>query len=63
MGAYNSGFAAASPIVRERAEEFSGAYVEPVGRIEKPSHQARSVKRAATLWETTERILKEEGVC
>lgn len=41
VGAYNSVFAAASPVVRRERERFGGGYVVPVGRV---------VSRGGGLW-------------
>ncbi|KDQ54409.1 hypothetical protein JAAARDRAFT_135807 [Jaapia argillacea MUCL 33604] len=61
-GAYNSVFAAVSPVVRSKSTEFKGAYLMPVGKISKPSRLAQSDELAKELWDTTERVLKDLGV-
>ncbi|KDQ54348.1 hypothetical protein JAAARDRAFT_182313 [Jaapia argillacea MUCL 33604] len=61
-GAYNSVFAAVSPVVRSKPAEFRGAYLMPVGKISKPSKLAQSDELAKELWDTTERVLKDLGV-
>ena len=42
-GAYNSCFAAASPLVRKSADEYKGAYLIPVGKIVEPAANAKDV--------------------
>ncbi|KDQ54353.1 hypothetical protein JAAARDRAFT_209454 [Jaapia argillacea MUCL 33604] len=61
-GAYNSVFAAVSPVVRSKPAEFRGAYLMPVGKISNPSKLAQSDELAKELWDTTERVLKHLGV-
>ncbi|KAF8880457.1 hypothetical protein CPB84DRAFT_1687570 [Gymnopilus junonius] len=53
-GAYNTCFAAASPIVRESADEFKGAYLVPVGKKVDTSPIAQKVDVQDDLWKTTE---------
>lgn len=60
-GAYTSCFAAGSPIVREQAEKYNGSYLEPSGRITKPSDTALKVELQDELWSTTEKYLEEQG--
>ena len=55
-------FAAASPEVRKRAEEFKGAYLMPVGKITKPSADAQNPQLARDLWETSEKQLAALGL-
>jgi hypothetical protein len=59
VGAYNSTFAAASPIVKEKPELYKGAYLVPVGKIAKPSPQALNEELATELRASTERILRD----
>ncbi|KZP08213.1 NAD-binding protein [Athelia psychrophila] len=59
---YNSAFAAASPDVRARAAEFKGAYIVPVGKIAKPSADARKPQLALDLWETSEKQIDALGL-
>ncbi|KZP08214.1 NAD(P)-binding protein [Athelia psychrophila] len=54
---YNSAFAAASPDVRKRAAEYKGAYLMPVGKITKPSVDARNPQLALDLWAISEKQL------
>lgn len=58
VGAYNSCFAAASPLVRQHPEKYKGAYLFPVGVFTEPGENAKRGDLALDLWETTERILK-----
>ncbi|RDB30491.1 hypothetical protein Hypma_007324 [Hypsizygus marmoreus] len=62
VGAYTSCFAAASPKVRDNPDKYKGAFVEPVGIITEPSDIAKREDLALELWETTERVLKDEGI-
>ncbi|KZP08215.1 NAD(P)-binding protein [Athelia psychrophila] len=59
---YNSAFVAASPDVRARAAEFKGAYIVPIGKIAKPSADARKPQLALELWETSEKQLAAIGL-
>ena len=59
QGAYNSCFAAASPLVRKSADKYKGAYLMPVGKIVEPAANAKDVEMQNSLWETTENYLKE----
>lgn len=61
-GAYNSCFAAASPVVRESEDKFKGAYLLPVGKISSPALVALNEDVQNDLWETTERYLKENAL-
>jgi hypothetical protein len=57
-GAYNSVIAAASPVVRQHAKIYKGAYIEgDYGKVVKPSKNARDLDIAAELWKTTEELL------
>uniref|UniRef100_A0A8H7XNA4 NAD(P)-binding protein n=1 Tax=Psilocybe cubensis TaxID=181762 RepID=A0A8H7XNA4_PSICU len=58
-GAYNSALAAASPIVRQCADKYKGAYLYPVGRIISPAPATMSTQVQDDLWETTEKYLRE----
>ena len=49
IGAYNSVFAAASPVVKRERERFGGGYVVPVGRLVSPG---------GGLWRT---LFQEQG--
>ncbi|KDQ54345.1 hypothetical protein JAAARDRAFT_697219, partial [Jaapia argillacea MUCL 33604] len=42
-GAYNSVFAAVSPVVRSKPAEFKGAYLMPVGKIRSPVSPRRAI--------------------
>jgi hypothetical protein len=62
-GAYNSVFAAASPVVREHPEIYKGAYIEKDhGKVMKPSENAQDPEIAAELWKTTEEFLESIGL-
>lgn len=61
-GAYNSCFAAAAPVIAERAEEWKGAYLEPVGKRGNISKNGQNDDLAKELWDTTERILNDLGI-
>jgi len=58
-GAYNSCFAAASPLVRKSADKYKSAYLMPVGRIVEPAANAKDVGMQDALWGTTEKYLKQ----
>lgn len=58
-GAMNSAYAAASPEVKARVNEFKGAYLDPVGRITTPSSCARDERLARELYETSLDITAE----
>jgi len=58
-GAYNSCFAAASPLVRKSVDQYKGAYLMPVGRIVEPAANGKDVGMQDALWETTEKYLKQ----
>ncbi|KAF9473592.1 NAD(P)-binding protein [Pholiota conissans] len=60
-GAYNSCFAAASPLVRQDAEKYKGAYLEPVGKIGKAAANALRTDLQDDLWKTTEEYLESSG--
>jgi hypothetical protein len=62
VGAYNTCFAAASPLVRQHPEQYKGAYLVPVGVIEEPEKNAKRNDLALELWETSERVLKDIGI-
>ena len=58
VGAYNSCFAAASPLISQD-KKYQGAYLVPVGKIEVEGENARREPLQEELWETTMRILQE----
>lgn len=62
IGAYNSVFAAAAPIVRENLEHFKGSYLSPVGKIGISLKTANDPVTALELRKTTETILRDTGV-
>lgn len=59
QGAMNSAHAAASPEVKAKAENFKGAYIDPVGKIVEASPAARDDRLGNELYDTTLEILKE----
>jgi hypothetical protein len=61
-GAFNSCFAAASPLIRQHPEQFKGAYLVPLGVIEELGKNAKRNDLALELWKTSERILKDIGI-
>ena len=62
-GAYNSVFAAASPVVREHPELYKGGYIEKKhGKVAQPSDNAQDPEIAAELWKTTEGFLESIGL-
>ncbi|KDR76490.1 hypothetical protein GALMADRAFT_246871 [Galerina marginata CBS 339.88] len=56
-GAHTSCFAAASPLVRQEADKYKGAYLEPI-KISQASENARKIELQDQLWETTEKYLQ-----
>ena len=60
IGAYNSCFVAASPLV-DQDVRYRGAYVKPVGKIADGGVNVQREALQEELWETTVRIL-EDGV-
>ncbi|KZT10383.1 NAD-P-binding protein [Laetiporus sulphureus 93-53] len=62
-GAYTSVFAAVSPLVREQEQLYKGAYLQPPGRLSAPPNEdARKPELAEELWNTTEEILRNNGL-
>ena len=63
QGAYNSVFAAASPVVRKRTEIYKGAYIEgDYGKVVASSKNAQDAEIAAELWKTTESFVESIGL-
>ena len=63
QGAYNSVFAAASPVVREHPEIYKGVYIEgDYGKVVAPSKDAQDAEIAAELWKTTESFVESIGL-
>ena len=60
-GALTTIFAAAHPEVWERRNLYGGAYVEPFGRTEQSSEDARDPILAANLWRSSEDVLQRIG--
>ncbi|KAH8097019.1 NAD-P-binding protein [Cristinia sonorae] len=58
-GAYTQVFAAVSPIVRQQADKYKGAFLMPPAVISKTNKPGESKELAKELWETTETLLKE----
>ncbi|KAL8292823.1 hypothetical protein RQP46_000517 [Phenoliferia psychrophenolica] len=56
-GAASPLFAATSPRVREKAEEYQGAYLGPFGEIWDPSSYAKDEELAKTFWSTSEQVV------
>lgn len=53
-------FAATSPRVRERRDEYKGQYLVPFGKVVRPGvKDAYDLERARELWEATEKIATE----
>ncbi|KAF8956565.1 hypothetical protein BDZ97DRAFT_1941463 [Flammula alnicola] len=61
-GAHTSCFAAGSPIVRQQEEKYKGTYLEPVGKITKPTDNALRIELQEGLWKTTEQYLETQGL-
>jgi hypothetical protein len=47
--------------VWEKRDLYGGAYVEPYGRIEQPSEDAKDPVLAANLWNSSEVVLQSIG--
>ncbi|KAG8864655.1 hypothetical protein FRB96_005160 [Tulasnella sp. 330] len=58
-GAFNSLFAATSPVVRAKKSTYAGAYLNPFGVLKEPSPEAKDPVAARDLWETSERTISE----
>jgi hypothetical protein len=59
QGAYNSVFAAASPIIRKSPELYKASYISgDYGKLKKPSKNAQDPEIASGLWDLTESFLK-----
>ncbi|KAH7101226.1 NAD(P)-binding protein [Auriculariales sp. MPI-PUGE-AT-0066] len=58
-GAYNTLFAATSPIVREQVAKFGGQYIMPVGKLQRVWFDGKNEKLADKLWEASEKIVDE----
>jgi hypothetical protein len=61
-GSRTSVVAAASPKVRNKAELYKGAYLEPVGQLATPSKVAQDAELGRELWTTTETFLTSIGL-
>ncbi|KAI0339168.1 NAD-P-binding protein [Trametopsis cervina] len=62
-GSYGSVFAAASPTVRENADAYRGAYLDPDRRnLRAPNEDVYKEDLADELWKSTQTILSEIGV-
>ncbi|KAJ7145707.1 NAD(P)-binding protein [Mycena epipterygia] len=55
-GAATALFAATSPTVRTKSDQFKGAFIADFGVIAKPSKDAQSPELATKLWTSTEEI-------
>lgn len=62
QGAMNSAYAAASPKVKAKANDYKSAYVDPIGVIVDPSPQAKDERLMDELYGTTLEILRELNV-
>jgi hypothetical protein len=63
QGAYNSAFAAASPLVRANPDGYKGKYIEgDYGKVLLSSKKARDPGLAADLWTVTETFVKSKGL-
>jgi NAD(P)-dependent dehydrogenase (short-subunit alcohol dehydrogenase family) len=61
-GSHTSVIAAASPDVRENADMYKGAYLEPVGKVTHPSKVAQNAELSHELWATAETFLSNIGL-
>ncbi|KAI6169778.1 hypothetical protein EDD17DRAFT_1463378 [Pisolithus thermaeus] len=62
LGAYNTIFAAAAPVVRREREKYGGGYLAPVGKLEEIEEERELDERARELWDTVEKFLKEKEI-
>jgi hypothetical protein len=62
VGGYTSAIAAASPDVAQNRDKYKGAYLVPVGKLQKPTEMARDEGLAKELWETIESFLVDKGI-
>ena len=62
VGAHTSVFAAASSVVTQNRERYKGAYLVPVGTIQKLNEQASSEELAKELWATIETFLADRDI-
>lgn len=58
-GAMNSAYATASPEVKASAKTFKGVHLQPVGKITEPSKQAKDMRLAKELYDTSLDLLRE----
>lgn len=59
QGAFTSLFCLTSPLVKEQAAVYRGAYLVPFGRVVPPVPKARDVALQRKLWELSEEIVGE----
>lgn len=62
VGAYNSAFAAASPLIKADPKKYKGAYLHPVGVFKEPGANARREDLQEDCYETTEKYLASLGL-
>ncbi|KIK98614.1 hypothetical protein PAXRUDRAFT_823658 [Paxillus rubicundulus Ve08.2h10] len=62
VGGYTSAIAAASPEVAQNRDKYKGAYLVPVGKLQKPSQMACDEGLAKELWETIESFLVDKAI-
>ena len=62
VGAYNSAFAAASPLIKADPKKYKGAYLNPVGVFKEPGANARREDLQDECYETTEKYLASVGL-
>lgn len=63
QGARTPVWAATSPLIAGRREQYKGAYIAPFVKVERPSHpQAASAELAKELWDTTEGTIRSWGL-
>ncbi|KAL6304124.1 NAD-P-binding protein [Sparassis latifolia] len=61
-GGYSPSFAAAAPVVCAEAEKCRGAHIVPPGKLGRASALAEDHELAKELWDTTEKILQDNGM-
>ncbi|EDR07004.1 uncharacterized protein LACBIDRAFT_328241 [Laccaria bicolor S238N-H82] len=61
VGAYNSTFAAASPLIKADPKKYKGAYLNPVGVLKEPGANARREDLQEECYAMTEKYLASLG--
>lgn len=59
QGEFTSLFAATSAEVAANRKKYKGAYLVPYGKISSVTKEARDLVLAKTLWETSEKVVRD----